>query len=167
MKMPKFSGRVWTTLFFALVLFAFSAIDGFLLMPELPVRHFSPAIFGMVTTFAGGCALLCLARIYHLHDLAEYRRKALKVLPPSRQLSIDERVALAVRFYGLYTFSLELANARSVLTPVEKRQLLMGDLQCAMDNMRVPFQENQLTAEQRDYLAEFDVRQEMAQGSDT
>jgi hypothetical protein len=73
-------------------------------------------------------------------------------LPPPIELTMDERVALASRFYGLYMCPLHLADAHIERNP-SKRALMLADLQCAMDNMRIPAYRHQLSDSERAFLA--------------
>lgn len=69
---------------------------------------------------------------------AEYKH-LFEPLPDSK-LSHRERVWIAAKFYGAYTFGL-------AVDPIE-----ITDETCAMDNMKVPFLREQLTSEMLKYL---------------
>ena len=64
----------------------------------------------------------------------------------NNELSRNERVALATRLFGLYMLPLHLADA--------KTQGELTDIDCAMDNARVPFYRDQLTEEMKKILEE-------------
>lgn len=76
MKIPKLSARVRTPLLFAFILFGLSLVNEFLLPSHSPVNGFNLSTFASVACFAGGAALCALARTYHRHDAAEFRRRS-------------------------------------------------------------------------------------------
>lgn len=76
------------------------------------------------------------------------------------ELSMEDRVALADRFYGLYMFPQYLFDARREKN-AQARESHLSDLQCGMDNMRVPIWEDQLTSQERMFL---DSRPERRKG---
>jgi hypothetical protein len=115
---------------------------------------FNLTTLGVVASLALGLYAFETGRRHHTLDRMwneMERQTAQRPKPSGRQLTMEERVGLAVRFYGLYTFSIELINAHLEKNPTI-RQGRLADLQCGMDNMRVPFSEGQLSIEESQYL---------------
>lgn len=57
-----------------------------------------------------------------------------------------DRIAIACRFYGLYTIGFASTEREKV------------DEDCCMDNMRVPYRTDQLTEDMQQYLSDLNVR---------